>query len=238
MSAKEWQSPGGLRLIWNLGNEKTAFLTNLHYTGSDGFVTLFCIGNCEYLFFKKVPLSLFHDNLFCLYGVSPGMHVSLEIEGKSDGEIWWEYEQLNRRSFAGIEGLFDDDPPELDPRIDPDALRPRPQNLMRKRRDYLAIEVEIKAVCFGEVKLPEGMFKLERLHFDRYWSRDVLVTLRMGSRELVRVPTSRFVRDGVGVAIRWTAGLGDKREMILVNLGPHDMTVRGCIDYTHLVEDR
>lgn len=92
VSVKDWQ---GNRFIWNLGNEKQAYLINLHYTGSDGIVTSFRIGNCEQLLFKKVPLSLFHDNLFFMQGVPPGMYVSLEIESKSDGEIWWEYEEYS-----------------------------------------------------------------------------------------------------------------------------------------------
>jgi len=46
------------------------------------------------------------------------------------------------------------------------------------------------------------------------------------------IPSVRFHVPGPGVPIGWTSDIGDTCELILVNVGNRDMTVRGCIDYT------
>ena len=114
------------------------------------------------------------------------------------------------------------------------------RNEGRRQRDFWPINVELKGHEPTTVVMPQcqsGVLRIDRLLLDPDWSRDVLVTLRVGRRSLERIPSIRFRRQhGLGVKLGWVASQGQPIEMLLEYQGMHETAViQGVIDYTHVV---
>ncbi len=87
----------GNRLIWNPWTDekriKPIHIVNLIFEGDITIeVTSFKLGNTEYLFFDKLPLSLFMNNLQFYHHLAPGSYLSLEVTEHKDVVIWWQLE--------------------------------------------------------------------------------------------------------------------------------------------------
>jgi hypothetical protein len=111
-----------------------------------------------------------------------------------------------------------------------------PAAFLRKRREFWSIEAEIAPYATALVKLPEltSAVRVDRLHFDPLWSQDLLVSLFVGKRSLSRVTASRFQRPGVGVRLGWSARVGERFEMVLINISSDKRSIVGSLDYTVL----
>lgn len=108
---------------------------------------------------------------------------------------------------------------------------------LEKRREFWSIEAEIAPYATALVKLPDvaPALSVDRLHFDPMWSQDLLVSLFVGKRSLSRVTASRFQRPGVGVRLHWSVGIGERFEMVLINISGETRCIVGSLDYTVLV---
>jgi hypothetical protein len=108
--------------------------------------------------------------------------------------------------------------------------------LLEKGREFWSIEAEIAPHATALVKLPDvaPALRVDRLHFDPMWSQDLLVSLFVGKRSLSRVTASRFQRPGVGVRLHWSVGIGERFEMVLINISSDPRCIVGSLDYTRI----
>lgn len=108
----------------------------------------------------------------------------------------------------------------------------RQEALHHFERKYLAIEVEVKAGEFVEVKLPQPMgppVRIDRIMFAEGWHDGLLVNLTVGRRKLSRIPAARFLQ---GLELGWKAELGEELSLTIVNIRRDTYLALGCVDYT------